>query len=99
MTSPTLLIGLALLAGYAVGRCRPWARFSQWADWQAHHGRWWVATRPRRAAVYLGMALTAPVYTVQARLYTVRARRCRDDPPPPRSPAIQVRDLTADETR
>lgn len=86
---PTTLAAaaLALALGYLLGRVRPWARYTAWAGHQAHRGRWWVATRPRRALVRLSMALTAPAYTWHV-------WRHRNDPPPPRSAPVRVRKLT-----
>lgn len=83
----TILVALTalalLVAGYTLGRYRPYRRLGDWADWQLrfHLHRW--ASKPRQAALLTLLLLTDP-------FGTVHAWRHRKDPPPPRSPAIQI---------
>jgi hypothetical protein len=69
-----------ILAGYLIGRWRPWTRLGHWADWQMQvDGRWWLATGPRRFVVAAVFATTSPHAAWSA-------FRHRNDPPP-RGPA------------
>jgi len=84
-----LLLAVAVVAGYLVGRARPARRASDWAAWQfigrpvpRSSWRWWAAQ---------------PIFAVEiARLLaiqprrTVRAWRTRNDPPPRRSEPLHV---------
>ncbi|MFD0555353.1 hypothetical protein ACFQ0X_43845 [Streptomyces rectiviolaceus] len=83
MTLTAVLIAVALLVGYALGRVRPYNRLGDWADWQLrfHLDRW--ASKPRQAALLTLLLLTDP-------FATVHAWRHRKDHPPPRSPALQI---------
>ncbi|MEV4500364.1 hypothetical protein AB0J84_32330 [Micromonospora arborensis] len=84
-----LVAGLALAAGYALGRLRPWVRLGEWANWQLrfHVDRW--ATRPRMAVLGLALVLTDPVG-----MWT--AYRRRNEPPPPLAPPVTIRRITPD---
>lgn len=79
---------LALLAaGYTIGRLRPYERLADWANWQLrfHLDRW--TSKPRQTALFTLLLLTDPVNTVHG-------WRHRNDPPPPRSPAVTFRSPT-----
>ncbi|MER8233509.1 hypothetical protein [Streptomyces sp. NPDC094049] len=92
MTQPTIVVALLALAlGYLLGRLRLGHRASDWAHWLTYRRtpitrrewRWWAAQ---------------PVFAVEiAYLITTRPRRTwqawitRNDPPPPRGPAPQLR--------
>lgn len=86
----TLIGGAVLLAaGYALGRYRPAQRASDWAHWQTyrpnrkrHDTRWWTVFTILSVENLAWIA----AHPVQAR----HAWRHRNDPPPPRSPAIQI---------
>lgn len=92
----TLLAVLAALAvGYLLGRARLGHRASDWAHWLIYgrnftrpSWRWWLAQLVFVVEIS-GMLLAHPVRTVSAWKH-------RHDPPPPRSPAPQLRDLTED---
>lgn len=85
-----LYIVAALTVGYLLGRARLGHRASQWAAWQS------VGTRPARRSVRfwamwtvlsaenIGWLLTHPVKGWHAWQH-------RNDPPPPRSPAVAIR--------
>lgn len=80
----TALIAFAALAvGYILGRVQPYDRLANWADWQLrfHLDRW--TSKPRQAALLTLLLITDP-------FATVHAWRHRKDPPPPRSPAVQI---------
>ncbi|MEU6647702.1 hypothetical protein ABZ863_34995 [Saccharomonospora sp. NPDC046836] len=79
-----LLIACGLLAGYGLGRWRPYDRLADWVEWQIRirlH-RW--NTRPREFVLFALLALTDP-------LTAVYAWRHRHDPPRRRSPAMVIR--------
>lgn len=86
-----LLYAVLLAAGYALGRIKPAARASSWAHWlfvgtdrpTRRHVRWWLAQ-----VVFLGEIVV--LLSTRPR-QTVHAWRHRNDPPPPRSPAPQIR--------
>lgn len=84
-----LLIAAALAVGYLLGRARLGHRASDWANWQ----RYRRPTGLRVAAMWtvlsaenIGLLLTHPVQGWHAWQH-------RNDPPPPRSPAPQIRRL------
>lgn len=80
--SAVLSLPAVLVVGYLLGRWRPWVRLGRWADLRTRDdGRWWLATGPRRFVVAAAHVLTHP----RGSLY---AWRHRNDPPPPRSPAL-----------
>ncbi|TRV72564.1 hypothetical protein FKN01_29690 [Streptomyces sp. 130] len=81
-----LAVLAALAAGYGLGRWRPWYRLGDWANWQVRfHFARWNGSRPREAALFVLLLATDPVRTV-------RAWRHRNDPPPPRSPALTFKE-------
>ena len=91
-----LIVVAALAVGYLLGRARLGHRASQWAAWQS------VGKRPARrsfrywamftvlSAENIGWLLAHPVQGWHAWQH-------RNDPPPPRSPAIAVRRGNRDE--
>ncbi|MGX9921766.1 hypothetical protein ACWIG4_18150 [Streptomyces sp. NPDC002248] len=85
MTAALLLA--ALVAGYGLGRWRPWMRFGDWANWEMRFHLDRYTTRPRQALLFAALLATDT-------RETVRAWRHRHDPPPPREPAPTIRDLT-----
>lgn len=60
------LILLALAAGYALGRARPYDRLSEWVNWQLrfHLDRW--SSRPRQILLMVLLILTDPLNTFTA---------------------------------
>ena len=85
------VIVAALAVGYLLGRARPAARASSWAHWlffgtdlpSRRQPVWWVAQ-----AVFL--CEIAVMLVTRPRGFA-RAWRHRNDPPPPRSPAPEIR--------
>jgi hypothetical protein len=78
-----------LAAGYALGRIRPAHRLSDWAHWQTYgprqrrrNARYW-AVWTVLSTENLGWLVTHPVQGWHAWQH-------RNDPPPPRSPAVRV---------
>ena len=85
-----LLIVAALAVGYALGRARLGHRASQWAAWQS------VGTLPARRSVrFWAMWTVLSAENISLLLaHPVQgwhAWQHRNDPPPPRSPAPQIR--------
>lgn len=77
----------ALISGYALGRYRPAHRASNWAAWQ-HYGR--RPTGIRYAAMFVILSAENLTWLVLHPVQGARAWKHRNDPPPPRSPAVQV---------
>nr|WSX48867.1 hypothetical protein OG409_07855 [Streptomyces sp. NBC_00974] len=76
-----LLLAVAVVAGYLVGRARPARRISDWAAWQSRPaGVRFAAVYTIRSVENIGWLITHPVKGLHA-------WRTRNDPPPPRSPA------------
>lgn len=79
-----LAAAAAVLVGYVVGRVRPALRLANWAAWKAYGTRkgacWRIAWLVLQAEALLWIAC----HPIQTR----DAWRHRNDPPPPRSPAI-----------
>jgi hypothetical protein len=86
----TVAAVLGLLGvGYALGRLRPAQRVSDWANWKKydqsmrrHSARWW-AVWAVLSAENLGWLLAHPRQGWDAWKH-------RNDPPPPRSPAVRI---------
>ncbi|MEV6580218.1 hypothetical protein AB0M92_18870 [Streptomyces sp. NPDC051582] len=82
-----LLIAGGLTLGYLTGRARPAHRASDWAHWQQYGQRptgiRYAAVWTIRSAENIGWLMTHPVKGWHA-------WRTRNDPPPPRSPAIRL---------
>lgn len=81
-----------LLAGYVLGRWRPAQRASDWANWQSvgrrparHSFRWWLVWLVF-SAENIGWLIAHPVKGWHAWKH-------RNDPPPPLSPAVRIRDI------
>jgi hypothetical protein len=85
------LILAALAAGYALGRIKPAARASSWAHWLMYDRPtrrqpvWWVAQVVFLCEIAVMLA-TRPRDFARAWLH-------RNDPPPPRSPAVRIRNF------
>lgn len=83
--------GLALLAaGYVIGRYRPVHRAFDWANWQKydstlrrHSARWW--------AVVAALSADNLAWLIAHPVQGWSAWKHRNDPPPPRSPAVKIR--------
>jgi hypothetical protein len=75
-----------LAAGYALGRCQPAHRASDWAHWQ-HSGT--HPTGLRYAAMFVILSAENLAWLVFHPVQGVRAWKHRNDPPPPRGPALQ----------
>lgn len=96
-TNPAALLAAVVLlaSGYVLGRWRPARRASDWAHWQ------WLGKRPtvpRYWAMWTVLSAENIGWLIAHPVKGARAWRHRNDPPPPRSPAIEVRDLTDEET-
>jgi len=94
----TWFLYAALLAGgYTLGRARLGHRASQWAAWQH------VGTRPtgiRYAAMWTVLSVENIGWLIAHPVRGWHAWRHRNDPPPPRSPALtfpRLPDHTVDE--
>ena len=88
MNTPTTLAlaAVALAAGYALGRIRPFHRVSDWANWQRHR-------RPaglRYAAVWTVLSIENLAWLATHPIAGWHAWQHRNDPPPPRSPAVTI---------
>lgn len=87
-----LAVTALLAAGYALGRYRPAHRASSWAHWLFYgtdrptrrDPRWWLAQ-----TVFLAEIVV--LLTTRPR-QTLHPWKHRNDPPPPRSPAVRIRD-------
>jgi hypothetical protein len=91
-----LLYAAVLAAGYGIGHYRPGHRASQWAAWQSvgkrperHSARWW-AVWTVLSAENIGWLIAHPVQGWNAWQH-------RNDPPPPRSPAMKIRRIGNDQ--
>ena len=91
LTAAALGVLVGIGAGYTLGRIKPAHRASDWANWQKydqsirkHSVRWWAVFVILSAENLTWIAL----HPVQAR----QAWKHRNDPPPPRSPAVRIRD-------
>jgi hypothetical protein len=80
-------VGL-LAAGYALGRYRPAQRASDWANRQRYGHR---PTGLRYAAMWTLLSAENLGWLLAHPRQGWHAWRHRNDPPPPRSPAVQVR--------
>ena len=79
---------VALAVGYLLGRARLGHRASQWAAWQS------VGTRPtglRFAAMWTVLSAENIGWLLAHPVKSVHAWKHRNDPPPPRSPAVAIR--------
>jgi hypothetical protein len=79
-----------LAAGYAVGRLQPARRTADWANWQKydsslrrHSARWW--------AIWAILSAESLVWIVCHPWDARHAWKHRNDPPPPRGPALEFR--------
>ncbi|WP_431784365.1 hypothetical protein [Streptomyces chumphonensis] len=88
------LIAAALLVGYVLGRIRPARRTSDWANWQRYGTR---PTGARYAAMWLVLSAENLVWLALHPVQGWHAWQRRHDPPPPRSPALIVRDRTTED--
>lgn len=81
-----------LAAGYVLGRAQPARRLSEWANW-AKYGcerqglRWW--------AIWTVLSAENLTWLVLHPIKGAHAWRHRNDPPPPRSPAVRVMGMPA----
>jgi uncharacterized membrane-anchored protein len=83
-----LLIVVALAVGFALGRARLGHRASQWAAWQS------VGTLPARRTIRFWAMFTVLSaenigWLIAHPVKAWRAWQQRNDPPPPRSPALK----------
>ncbi|MCF0086678.1 MULTISPECIES: hypothetical protein [unclassified Streptomyces] len=77
-----------LAAGYTIGRYRPVHRVLIWANWQ----RYDPPTGLRHAAAWTVLSVENLAWLA---IHPVRGREAwkhRNDPPPPRSPAVRIID-------
>lgn len=87
LTTAAAALGL-LAAGYAIGRYQPARRASNWANWQNLGRR---PTGLRYAAVWTLLSVENLTWLVCHPVKGVHAWKHRNDPPPPRSPALEIR--------
>ena len=87
MTAVAAALGL-LAAGYGLGRLQPARRASDWANWQRYGQR---PTGLRYAAVFIVLSAENLTWLALHPVQGARAWKHRNDPPPPRSPAVQIR--------
>ncbi|MEH0586184.1 hypothetical protein QA942_19685 [Streptomyces sp. B21-106] len=88
----TGLAALAILAaGYGIGRYQPAHRTSNWANRQQydrhlrrHSPRWW--------AVVVALSADNIAWLITHPVQGWHAWQHRNDPPPPRSPAVRIND-------
>ncbi|MCX5522243.1 hypothetical protein OG342_05090 [Streptomyces bobili] len=87
----TALMALALLAlGYTLGRLRPLHRALDWANWQSYR-----TARPaglRYAAMFALLSAENLTWLAAHPAQGWHAWKHRNDPPPPRSPAVRIND-------
>jgi hypothetical protein len=61
--SATFTILAVFMAGYGVGRYRPWARLGRWADRQTRDdGRWWLNENRLAAAAFVATCPRGSLY-------------------------------------
>lgn len=85
-------IALAALAvGYALGRARLGHRASQWAAWESVRTR--RPTGLRYAAMWMVLSAENIGWLIAHPVQGWHAWQHRNDPPPPRSPAVGFRRL------
>lgn len=78
-------IAAALATGYTLGRLRPLDRLDTWVWRQmAFVGPWMTGTKARQLVLFTAHGIVRPAATWHA-------WRHRNDPPPPRSPAVTFR--------
>lgn len=88
-----IAVAVAFVAfGYALGRYRPARRASDWANWRKydqsmrrHSARWW--------AVFIVLSAENLAWLTAHPVQGWHAWQHRNDPPPPRSPALRIRAL------
>lgn len=85
--SAALLLA-ALVLGYLVGRLRPLRRTCDWANWQTY-GRL-VRRGPRWWVVWTVLSAENIAWLIAHPVRGWHAWKHRNDPPPPRGPAMQV---------
>lgn len=87
MNTGAVIVALGLVAGYGIGRVRPVRRVGDWANWQAY------GTRPtglRYAAMWAVLSAENITWLICHPVQGAKAWKHRNDPPPPRSPALQI---------
>lgn len=92
LTATATTLGL-LAAGYAIGRYRPAYRATEWANWQRYGSR---PTGIRYAAVWTILSAENIGWLIAHPRQGWQAWKHRNDPPPPRSPAVQIRRTNRD---
>ncbi|GHH30033.1 hypothetical protein [Streptomyces rubradiris] len=80
---------LAWLGGYGIGRGRPVHRALNWANWQLYSTT--RATGLRRAAVWTLLSVENIAWLITHPVQGWHAWQHRNDPLPPRSPAVTIR--------
>jgi hypothetical protein len=83
-----LAIVAALAAGYLLGRWRPVHRALDWANWQKYGSK---PTGLRYAAVFVLLSAENIGWLLAHPVQGWHAWKHRNDPPPPRSPALTFR--------
>lgn len=82
------LLITALAVGYLLGRARLGHRASDWANWQSVGTR---STGLRYAVMWTVLSVENIGWLLAHPLKGMHAWKHRNDPPPPRSPAVAIR--------
>lgn len=90
-----LLIAAALAVGYLLGRARLGHRASDWANWQRYGKR---PTGLRFAAMWTVLSAENIGWLLAHPVKGWHAWKHRNDPPPPRSPAVEIGPRIPDHT-
>lgn len=90
-----LLIAAVLAVGYALGRARLGHRASDWANWQRYGRR---PTGLRFAAMWTLLSAENIGWLIAHPVKGWHAWKHRNDPPPPRSPAVEIRRANREES-
>lgn len=89
MSALEMAVAAALLTvGYGLGRLKPAHRASDWANWQRYGKR---PTGLRYAAMWTILSAENLTWLALHPIQGAHAWKHRNDPPPPRSPAPQIR--------
>lgn len=83
-----------LAAGYFLGRARPVHRALDWANWQRYGRR---PTGLQYAAMWTLLSAENIGWLIAHPVQGWHAWKHRNDPPPPRSPAPQIRRIPGDD--
>lgn len=94
LTVTAAALGL-LAVGYAIGRLRPARRVSDWANWE----KYGTSTGLRYAAMWTILSAENIGWLITHPVQGWHAWKHRNDPPPPREPAPEIRRLAVPDHR